>query len=74
MYQQFYTHSTLLFLPLFAMALFMVTFAAVVWRAFRRRGDPERERHLLHLPLADDVELCRTEPFSEQGQGDRHGR
>lgn len=69
MYQQFYTHSTLLHLPLFAMALFMATFAAVVWRAFRKKGDPERERRLLHLPLADDAELCR-----DDGQGERHGR
>lgn len=63
MYQQFYTHSTLLGLPLLAMALFMGTFAVVVGRALLRPRH-EREAHLLELPLLDD----------EQPQGDRHGR
>ncbi len=55
MFQQFYAESTLLALPLVAMALFMGTFGVVVFRTFRRRvRDPERERHLARLPLDDD--------------------
>lgn len=64
MYQEFYSHSTLLALPLVAMALFMGTFTVVVIRALRRRGgDTERERHLSHLPLDSD------EPRVLEGDG-----
>lgn len=64
MYQEFYSHSTLLALPLVAMALFMGTFAVVVYRVLRRRGgDAERERHLSELPLIND------EPRATEGDG-----
>lgn len=64
MYQEFYSHSTLLALPLLAMALFMGTFAFVVFRVLRRSGrDGERERHLLQLPLDED------EPRAVEGDG-----
>lgn len=61
MYQQFYTHSTLLALPLVAMALFMGTYAVVVFRALRRR-DVQREQHLSALPLDND------EPRAREGE------
>ncbi len=65
MYQQFYSGSALLSLPLVAMALFMGTFAVVVWRTLRRRSrDPQQDAHLARLPLCDDEPLPQAPPAS----------
>jgi len=53
MWRQFFTQSPVLALPMISMAIFMLTFAAVVIRTFRKKAggfDP-----LASLPLDEDT-------------------
>ncbi len=53
MYHEFFAKSPLLALPLCALAIFIVVFAAVVARTLGRRGRELTEAHA-SLPLTDD--------------------
>jgi hypothetical protein len=52
MYHEFFSGHGLLYLPILSMALFMIVFAVLVYRALRSGGDT----HPVHLPLSDDQE------------------
>lgn len=53
MYQEFFSRSPLLALPILALAIFVGIFAVEVVRAIRRK--PEEIRFLQALPLEDDT-------------------
>lgn len=62
MYQQAYEGGSLLWLPTFALILFMSTFAIVVIRSWLKgKNDPNHAR-MASLPLEDDVR-----PVDSQG-------
>ncbi len=59
MWRQFFTQSPVLALPVLSMAIFMLTFAAVVFATFRKKAhgyDP-----LAALPLDEDTTHARAD-------------
>jgi len=69
MWKAFYENALLLELPVFAMVLFMLTFAIVVARVLKRSPeDIAREDALSRMPLDDDQTLTST-----LSHGGRHG-
>jgi cbb3-type cytochrome oxidase subunit 3 len=61
MYRQLLEKSPLLALPLFALFLFLIAFAAVVIRTYARRADSYAKT--AGMPLADD-----TGPSQKEGE------
>jgi cbb3-type cytochrome oxidase subunit 3 len=53
MYQEFFSRSPLLALPLFALAIFIAVFAMIVLRAFSPRSR-EVAAHMERFPLDDE--------------------
>ena len=53
MWKSFYENAELMELPLFSMVLFMLTFTAAVWLAFKH-AKPQDQRAL--MPLSDSGE------------------
>jgi hypothetical protein len=60
MYQDFFSKSPLLALPLMALFLFIVVFVAIVIQTFGRRGR-ELSRAAASLPLVPDAEVVSRE-------------
>jgi hypothetical protein len=61
MFQEFYSHSTLLHLPLVALGLFVAAFVFAVWHTLHRKdGDDIAQLPLLHDDVSEEA-ICTPE-------------